>query len=364
MSSSLWDVNDDETEMMMECITFDKDTRLETVNEICTLYITDGFLKPLKELTKLASQLIRSETYFFKKSHSNVGRTLFSRTSLSKYVSYLNELPAIADPNARFIEPLQLLVDVFHELGLERENLESPYLASNVPGMMVGDRLNLLAEEMRRRSTTDDYIKRVNARISRAEKNLKRLMDLEQYMFSKRKRLLVLRFDLGYQSKYADGVTTVQAKADLERFLANRRHNSLFSTMKGYCWKLEYGGHGKCIHIHFTAFLDGSRSQSDGWLSHQMGKYWVDIITKGTGTSHNCNMSKNRYKRLGIGEIHASDVELRGNLREALAYLAKSDICFRPDMDGARLIGGTNIKDKAERLSQLCEPTSEEGSDE
>ena len=96
--------------------------------------------------------------------------------------------------------------------------------------------------------------------------------------------------------------------SDFQQFKNNWRGKStLFANLKGYIWKLEWGP-GKGIHYHLIFFFDGSQVLKDAYLAQQIGKYWTEVITKGSGLYWNCNASKDQYRELGIGVIRADDL--------------------------------------------------------
>jgi hypothetical protein len=141
-------------------------------------------------------------------------------------------------------------------------------------------------------------------------------------------KLLVVRIDLHFDNDYEASHHVTFAKKHLDDFFNNMRHNSLFKHKVGYVWKLEYGEE-RGYHFHVALFFDGHYVQRDEWLSHQICRYWTDVITKGKGTFDNCNANKDRYTFPCLGMINYCDTALRAILVSALGYLVKQDEYIR-----------------------------------
>lgn len=150
----------------------------------------------------------------------------------------------------------------------------------------------------------------------RIESN-KKLVDALQEDYSK---LNNIRFDLGYSKEHSKGVTLEQANEDLRKFLSHRRNNSIFEHNIGYTFIKEYTK-DKGVHIHALLMFDGQKVQKSSFKADELGKHWVESVTDGNGTYHNCH--RNNYKNNGIGMLEHNDVEKRENLDKAMEYLCK-----------------------------------------
>ena len=170
----------------------------------------------------------------------------------------------------------------------------------------------------------------LNAKLLEYKREAQRNCDeLEAYIdriFSHYSNLLVMRVDLAYQKGLDVSLETLES--DLKRFHSNRRHNALFNDMLGYVTKIEYGIDKK-IHVHALFFFNGHKHREDITIGWCIGEYWVNTIATWTANSQptgiywNCNRHKEQYAKLGIGDIHYTDVEKRQNLMEAVRYLCK-----------------------------------------
>lgn len=157
------------------------------------------------------------------------------------------------------------------------------------------------------------------------------LTSLETYLnrlFDVYSRLLVIRIDLHFDYDYDAWRDITMAKKHLDDLFNNMRHNMLFKHKVGHVWKLEHG-QSRGNHFHVVLFFDGHYVQRDEWLSHQISRYWVDVITKGYGTFDNCNANKDRYTDPCTGVIDYRDTAKRQCLLHALSYLAKEDETIR-----------------------------------
>lgn len=161
-----------------------------------------------------------------------------------------------------------------------------------------------------------------------SNKNYKELTEYVDALFERYSRLLVLRVDLGYQKQHSK-TKLAEAKQDREHLFRNTRSNKLFDGMVGYVWKLEHGPE-KGFHYHMMFFFDGAKVREDGTLVKRIGRYWLDMITKGRGVYYNCNADKSRYKSCGIGMVDHRDSLMRDTLTSlAVPYLTKTDLYMK-----------------------------------
>ncbi len=163
-------------------------------------------------------------------------------------------------------------------------------------------------------------------------------------LFKRHSRLVVLRIDLGYDKKCAVDVLTQSAKDDLKHLLNNRRSNKgLFGNLVGYIWKIEYGAE-RLLHFHVVMFFKKMDGRKDGYWAQRIGLYWKNVVTKGIGTFYNCNFSKDKYRRCGIGTIEHTDSEKIGNLLYAIQYFFKAEQCLPiKGIEGWRSFGKGNM---------------------
>ena len=160
------------------------------------------------------------------------------------------------------------------------------------------------------------------------KKEKKRQASNEKYidvLQEKYSKICIVRVDLGYKKDENNqiNVTLEEINKDVDRLLNNRRNNlTTFEHNVGYVIKTE-SGKDRGPHIHALLLFDGNKVQKDIFKGDQIGKYWVDNITKGNGSYHNCN--RNNYKEDATGMLDYRDTEKRRNLNNAMAYLSKDE---------------------------------------
>ena len=158
-------------------------------------------------------------------------------------------------------------------------------------------------------------------------KNKRRQTSNEKYVDAlqdKYSKLCVVRVDFGYKKDENNevNVTLEEANKHIDKLLNNRRNNLIFKDNVGYVIKTEYT-EDKGVHNHVVLFFDGNKVQNDKYKGNQIGEYWVDNITNGNGSYHNCN--RNNYKDNATGILDYKNVEMRKNLDNAMSYLVKEE---------------------------------------
>lgn len=164
-------------------------------------------------------------------------------------------------------------------------------------------------------------------------KNKRRQTSNEKYIDALQNnysKLCVARFDLHYKKDENNkvNVTLDQAIKEVDKLLTNRRNNSIFEDNVGYLIKTEYGK-DRDVHFHTFFFFDGQKVKKDAHKADQIGEYWVENITNGKGSYHNCN--RDDYKdNHAIGMLDYRNVGKRANLDKAMAYLVKEEQSIEP----------------------------------
>mgnify|MGYP001627421455 CR=1 FL=1 len=201
--------------------------------------------------------------------------------------------------------------------------------------------------------------KRVTNWESKYAKNSRRIKKMEETMMRRYGRVVVIRLDLHHaavhftpdevllheygqsrqhledQVHYYAGndldATPLTGRVPFEVVHEDRRR--LFANMKGkttlfrhavaYVWRIEFTPEAG-YHLHLALFFDGSKVEKHEWLAEQVGGYWRDDITRGTGSFYNCNRAWDKdAPGYGLGVIHHYDTHKRVALVNALDYLCK-----------------------------------------
>ena len=147
-------------------------------------------------------------------------------------------------------------------------------------------------------------------------------------------KIIAIRLDFYQPTSSSVESDMQQAIANMDRLLANTRHNSIFNNLLGYILKLEYGLI-RGAHWHSVFFFNGQfrNPKSHVFLARQIGDYWAQDITGGYGTYYNCNADIEKYEHLnlcGIGPINYYDLKKIQNLKDNVAsYLCKTSLLVR-----------------------------------
>lgn len=141
-------------------------------------------------------------------------------------------------------------------------------------------------------------------------------------LYSRYSRLLFIRLDLSYLEALNNTTTIDQALADIRHLYENLDENSELSKgYLGFIRKLEWTPQ-KGMHHHCLFIYDYDVKRGDIYIAQLLGTYWINTITQGRGTYHNCNM--NSYENYAVGRVDRNDVEKRAKLFEhVIQYLAK-----------------------------------------
>ena len=148
--------------------------------------------------------------------------------------------------------------------------------------------------------------------------------------FKNHSRMLVMRFDFGYEKDKGwpgptkDPVTyaeTRKHRQELLKYLKKMPSNNAF--IASAC-RMEYGLDKKW-HYHCLLLVDGADLRGDVTIPRLIGEHWKKTITQGRGLYWNCNANKDSYKCCGIGMVSHDDMDMREGLKKAVLYMTKPD---------------------------------------
>ncbi|MFC6337770.1 inovirus Gp2 family protein [Pseudomonas sp. CCM 7891] len=247
----------------------------------------------------------------------------------------------------KFEPYIEMAMDHIKEFGLYPLLLTWWMQRSASEAQMLMKHFNDYVHKIRQEVKSARFLSRLNGYQRSSNKNYKELTEYVDALFEHHARLLVLRVDLSY-SKENSKTTQAQAKRDRERLFENARSNKLFGDMLGYIWKLEHGPE-KGFHYHMMFFFDGSKVREDVNLAKRIGEYWKSVVTKGRGLYYNCNASKWRYEKRGIGMVNYGDDLLREGLQAAVFYLTKTDLYMKLQTVGRGMGKGNRPSGKGSR---------------
>lgn len=293
-------------------------------------YDHQTYLNDLFEIEEFVHKVIVSKEPAYRVQTNRFGRLIFEKRPLAKYFPLVYDFALLFSPEYKFGVHVQMFFDCYMKLKLGEVVFGTPGGYTPYPGLLQYELFNNFLDFIRIEAKTDAFKAKLAGRIANANKNQHSAVEYINDLFEEYSRYLVIRIDLSYQSKYAKNITAEQAKQDFKRFLNNRRCNhGLFEHFRGYLWKLEWGADKGC-HFHLVVFYDGAHVQKGCHWAEKIGNYWKDHITKDRGIFYNCNASKRKYKRLGIGMISRHDTEKRKILTEdVVSYLTKPEQFFK-----------------------------------
>lgn len=251
---------------------------------------------------------------------------------LAKYFLMMNAFSALYCPSKIYSPHVDLFFVTFRiKYGdMIGDFSKNPDAYSGLFNKKEGEYFNQFIEEIYEMTLQRIFKRKLYARMEAFRRGHSSSNGYLDALFERYARLLVLRIDFGFRTENPQLPHTVgllDAQEHLSRFLNNKRGKKLYTNLKGYIWRLEYGKE-KGYHFHLFFLFDGSKAHKDEYLANEIGADWIKI-TSGKGIYHNCNAHKQRYKRLGIGMISHDEEEKRRNLLEVLAYMHKEDQTLR-----------------------------------
>ncbi len=305
----------------------------------------------LHTLECFVDDLLANDDIPFVPHLSGNGKSEYAQSPLAR--KYFRCVPdfihvvSILSPRYEYSERVNVFIAVCRSMVLSSEQLEWGNHYSDpkktfphMGGISAAEIVNALVKAIRDEWKQKNIQAKVNARKNETNR---RYVDYCRYvdaLFNDCARLVVLRIDLYYQKDCSNDVKNdvkmAEITKDLNHLFENKRGNSLFSFMKGYIAKLEYGV-DKGLHWHVLLLFDGSvrNNTSHSHLAEEIGEYWTHTITKGRGAYWNVNRraaaNYEKLKRLGVGPIDWYSTDLRMNLKEhVVKYLCKTDQFIRP----------------------------------
>nr|WP_315240779.1 inovirus-type Gp2 protein [uncultured Albidiferax sp.] len=320
------------TSELYEWINHSQNVYLEEKDGEVHKLIDNKYLCTPTPIEKFIEQISLTEKLGFEWKENRSGRLELRTLPLGESFSLLFQSQLIYSEKYIFSEKVELFFRSLILLNLDGHQKCDPNTPFNYGiGGTFASKFNELIVQIRTELNNPDFKKRLKDRVANSRRNFNSAKKYIDALFSKHARLLVLRVDFGYRKDPLLGpskITLDQAKGDLRHFFNNKRGKTFLSAIKGYMWKLEYG-EAKGYHYHLIIIYDGSEHCKDVYLATQICKYWDENITKGQGTSHNCNLNKGQYRFPGIGQIHHTQDTIRENLLYVAAYLTKSEQYIR-----------------------------------
>lgn len=290
-----------------------------------SLYRLEEFVEEVIDSDEPAFALTEKQA---KKNEIKIGNAVLEVRHLGRYFTHLNRFKKDIVADITYSAHVELFRQSCTAFGLDMQSFTKPASESLFPGKLQFEIFNDVVMWIRNAGRKTEFKRLVDAREYNSLRNFNSAVAYVNGLFDRFSRLEAIRIDFGYRHPIAHTITAEDAKADIEHFLNNRRGNKrIFAACVGYILKLEEGPE-KGIHFHIVFFYDGAKVFKDGYIALQISQYWQEL-TEGRGTYYNCNASKNKYKRLGIGTISHNDEVKRNNLLLAIKYLCKKEQYLR-----------------------------------
>jgi len=288
------------------------------------------------QIDKFVTEVVSTNEPGFNVIHNDGKTPTIEQLPLGKHFKRIRGFLRDCQPDYDCSENVKAFCAACKELGLFEEYplTGKPHFPYPHRNMVEADIYNNLLTLIRTTCGSKEFKAKSHTRVYNATRNFRSTKVYIDRLFKRYSRMMVMRLDLEYLKNHVSKLSVGDAQKDLKHFFNNMRSNKLFTPLLGYIWRREWGLE-RGIHFHVVFFYDGSLAHKDEYIASKIGDYWKNRITAGKGMHFNCNRNKlNRYKRLGIGMIHHADVQKREHLLEAVQYLTKKEIIFRPKDDG------------------------------
>lgn len=226
------------------------------------------------------------------------------------------------------------------------------------------NQLNACIQLIQKKAQTAKFTKKCKSHSRSSLKNLRGSFRLVDHLFKQRSRLLVVRFDLGYQHdyKYLSNNLSAISKQECFEHRANfiKSLSDIFrnNELCAYIVKTEFKPQ-KSFHHHVVIFLDGSKVRQGISIADVLGNHWSNVITHGRGLSMNLNRKYAGLNNCYIGMIHRSDTPMINHLKEhVIGYICKPDYYYRfVAPAGQRAFCKSEIKEKITKHKKRHAPS-------
>ncbi|MFJ1471062.1 YagK/YfjJ domain-containing protein [Massilia orientalis] len=302
---------------------------IENIGDETILTTSQGYDNTdLFEVVAFVKQIMATEELAFVTVPLNIFAGLRKKLSLSKYYDHINYFMEAYQEGFAYNPYIELFYSTLFELvGKDYSFFHEPYVKSGFCEKTEADVFNDLISNIRRKANSKEFKKKVSSIEFNSSRNEVSSIDYVQRLFECYARLLSVRVDFFFSNKDGEVVSVAEATSYMNRFMNNKRTNSIFKNLVGYIWKLEEGN-VRGLHYHCLFFFDGSKARKDVFIGMQIGNYWKKV-TKGRGVYFNVNANKKDFLSkgmvLGIGMIDHYNTEGRASLLNIVKYFFKPD---------------------------------------
>lgn len=281
----------------------------------------------LFDIENFVKQIIATDEPAFKKVELNPFACMWSSLPLASYYSQINFFIDSYQSQFSYSPHIELFyTETFKFLTLHYRFSKNSHTYSDL-GRWEVEIFNELICRIRLTAKSLQFKKKVKSRKHNLKRNEVSALFYINNLFERFARLMVVRMDFFFSNADGDQTSVSAARTYLNRFLNNKRSNSIFKNLVGYLWKLE-DGKKKGPHFHFLFFFDGSKSCKDAFAGMCIGKYWARV-SEGRGKFFNVNANYKTYLNnnadIGIGMINHFESDKRRGLTYIVKYFFKAE---------------------------------------
>jgi Protein of unknown function (DUF3296). len=175
--------------------------------------------------------------------------------------------------------------------------------------------------------------KKVSSRVEQLERqqsdNFKACCEYFLSILRVHARPLVLRADLYVEAEAKIAAGEGKIEQAVEKFIRNLREKRIIPGVLGYIIKRE-DAYDRGIHLHLMVIVDGDKHFQSFNLTEILKTYWIHecVGSPKLASGFNCYLRKDEYHYNGIGHVHYADESMLLGVRDAIAYLTKTDCHF------------------------------------
>jgi len=287
--------------------------------------------------------VLNTETHFLLRPDSNEKNdyvfTGIAETYFQLIPSFI-EIVNLLSPMYEYSERINVFIVSCDAMGLLNKHLnwnnifhDPKKIDDRFGGVTAAEIFNGLVKKIRNEWKEKGLQAKVSKKIIDSNKRYEHYRKYIESLFSDDNDLIVFRVNLYYAKQFSYGINVLDIRNNFDTLLKNKRHkSSVFGLMKGYIAKLEYNVDKK-LYWHVIFFFDGDNgkyfNRTD--LAEGIGKYWINIITKGRGD----------YEYIDDHYDSGSRIDKHDNARRdpkkfvvgCLQYLCKMDQFIKPKFE-------------------------------
>lgn len=230
---------------------------------------------------------------------------------------------------------VQIFFEVYerHALGQFGSQYFSQHPANRTPDgkQYLWQKFNQLIDMIRTEAVARGLKKLEIANAFRSTRNFKRMMQIVNQCFSKRRRIFVICIDVFYHAEWAEKVSVDLAKNHHATFV--NRLRSLAATKKGLIgaiWKLDWA-ESKGHFFRWVFLFNGDGVQGTWEYEERVGDLWKEIVPKGAGDTLLLNDKEHMKECTGMIDMDENPEKFEIFVESIIHYFAHKDqlLCIK-----------------------------------